>query len=167
MIATSVKTEEEDGEEHESIVNSSTEEQNNTTNDNQNNGSFDFNENVTSTENEATVETDAEGDSDAFNGNLVFTTNESNDYYYPEFDAGLRAPIVKCLLGWNTTHPFNSDFYDKRFVGVLLKELFGNRNYVDNELDPKRISLVKSLQLTEFRRCQKNMGFSIILHIQR
>lgn len=70
---------------------------------------------------------------DVFSGQLLFQTTETNDRYYEDFDAAVRAPIIQCLTGWNSTHPFNTNFYDKRFVGVLLKELFGD-NYSDKEL---------------------------------
>lgn len=81
---------------------------------------------------------------DVFSGQLLFKTTETNDRYYEDFDAAVRAPIIQCLTGWNSTHPFNTNFYDKRFVGVLLKELFDD-NYSDKELDDKRILFIKTL----------------------
>lgn len=96
------------------------------------------NDNVSTTGNDYTS-----ADNDEFSGKLSFETTDGDDRYYPEFEAAIRAPIIKCLSGWNTAHPFNSSFYDKRFIGVLLKELFSD--YSNKQLDDTRISFIRKL----------------------
>lgn len=109
------------------------------------------NENVSSTsaDNPVIVQADeVNNESDeninALSGSIAFDTNDVNDHFYPEYNAAIRSSIIKCLVAWNSTFPFNTSIYDKRFVGVLLKELFGAR-YAQNEVDEKRISFIKRL----------------------
>lgn len=101
--------------------------------------------NVSSTSNEEDEEeVVAERESDVLSGSITFTENDIGDRYYTDFDAALRKAYVSCLIGWNMTHPFNTFFYDKRFIGVLLKEVFANQ-YAQVELSDKRMLFIKSL----------------------
>lgn len=83
---------------------------------------------------------------DALYGSLNCEKNEVDDVYFPEFDTTIRAPIVNVLRAWNSTHPFNSYFYDKKFLGVLLREVFSTRmRRFDEDLDEQGISFMKRL----------------------
>lgn len=87
---------------------------------------------------------DDDNDSDVLSGTMPFSKSDMDDRYYPDFDASIRAGIIKCLNAWNTTFPFDTAIYDKRFVGVLLKEVFGQR-YAYGDLDGKRFLFIKHL----------------------
>lgn len=104
-----------------------------------------LNDSVTTTQHETQHQSGAQNEFHPLAGNLKIVVLETDDHFYPEFDAGLRGSIVKCLVGWNTTHPFNSEFYDKRFVGVLLKELFGSLYTSKEQNESNRIALIKKL----------------------
>lgn len=92
------------------------------------------------------LEQSSEGnkETDVLSGSIAFTENEVGDRYYTDFDAAIRYVIVKCLIGWNTTHPFNTFFYDKLFIGVLLKEVLMQK-YSEVGLNDKRIVVIKPL----------------------
>lgn len=86
----------------------------------------------------------SEQHNDILHGPLKCVVSEVGDQYYPDFDASIRKPIVEILRAWNSTVPFNAHLYDSRFLGVLLREVFGSR-YNGDQLDEKRISFVKRL----------------------
>lgn len=81
---------------------------------------------------------------DALSATMPFTTNDFKDRYYQAFDVSIRAAIVECLIGWNTTRPFSTVIYDKRFVGVLLKEVFTEEMGQENSND-ERLDFIKRL----------------------
>lgn len=95
-------------------------------------------------QNDAANENVVEKTADVLSGSIAFETNDVNDYNFRDFNATIRAPIVNVLTAWNTSYPFNTDIYDKRFVGVLLKEIFNNQ-YADGQLDDQRLALLKRL----------------------
>lgn len=81
---------------------------------------------------------------DHFSGNIPFAENDFNDRYYEDYDVVLRSAIVKCLSAWNKSQPFSTVIYDKRFIGVLLKEVF--RDELASEgLDEKRLVFIKRM----------------------
>lgn len=92
----------------------------------------------------AMIEDTSGTDVDILSGDIIFTQTDANDRYFPSFDTAIRFGIVKVLSAWNGLYPFNSNLYDKRFVGVLLREVFG-KNYATEPFDEKRISFVKRL----------------------
>lgn len=79
-----------------------------------------------------------------FSGTMAFNLTEVEDFFYPEYNVGLRAALVNFLTAWNSSFPFNSEIYDKRFVGILLKEVF-EKKYTDATLDDPRILFIKRL----------------------
>lgn len=79
---------------------------------------------------------------DKLSGSAKFTTNEVKDRYYETYDVGIRAAIVDCLIAWNTSRPFCTVIYDKRFIGVLLKEVFGDE-LAEECLCSNRLEFVK------------------------
>lgn len=104
-----------------------------------------------STELQAVQEADSSGNAtideqqdDVLYGALKCVVNDVNDEYFPDFDVSIRTPIAKCLRAWNTTHPFNTSFYDARFLGVLLREIFGSR-FADERLEAMKMDFLKCL----------------------
>lgn len=104
-----------------------------------------------STESQTVQEADSTGNAtigeqqdDVLYGALKCTVNEVNDEYFSDFDVSIRAPIAKFLRAWNTTHPFNSSFYDARFLGVLLREVFGS-GFADERLEAMKMNFMKCL----------------------
>lgn len=85
---------------------------------------------------------DDEQHDDVLNGSLRCVENDVKDGYYPQYDTSIRAPIANVLRAWNSSHPFNTYLYDKRFLGVLLREVFGGQM---EELDEQRMAFVKYL----------------------
>lgn len=81
---------------------------------------------------------------DVLFGRLTCVKNDLNDHYYPDFETSIRAPIANVLYAWNSTHPFNSLLYDKKFVGVLLKQICGTR-CTDDDLNDKQLGFIKHL----------------------
>lgn len=79
---------------------------------------------------------------DDLSGTISFVKNEFNDRYYAEYDVALRNAIVECLRAWNKSAPFSSVIYDKRFIGVLLKEVFRDE-LASKDLDVKQIVFIK------------------------
>lgn len=75
-------------------------------------------------------------------GLLPCEPNDVNDLYFPDYDTSIRAPIAKILRAWNSSHPFSTYLYDKKFLGVLLREVFGTQF---KELNKTRITFVKRL----------------------
>lgn len=82
--------------------------------------------------------------SDILSGDISFTTNDFKDRYYQDFDVSLRAAIVECLIGWNSVRPFSTFIYDKRFVGVLLKEVF-SEEIGQNQLNNMHLDFIRCL----------------------
>lgn len=96
-------------------------------------------------ENEVTNdENGSEAENNVFSGSIAFEKNDVDDYYFREYNVSIRAGIAKILTAWNTTYPFDTAIYDKRFVGVLLKEIYNNQ-YADDKLDERSLSLIKQL----------------------
>lgn len=83
-----------------------------------------------------------EQQNDNLYGLLSCEPNDVSDLYFPDYETSIRAPIANILRAWNTSHPFSTYLYDKRFLGVLLRETFGTQFM---ELDENRISFVKRL----------------------
>lgn len=98
------------------------------------------------TENTGTVENDVNVTEvlDDFSGAMQFTTNDFNDRYYHDYDVAVRASIVGCLSAWNKSSPFSSIIYDKRFIGVLLKEVFQDELDTAN-LNATQLAFIKQV----------------------
>lgn len=79
---------------------------------------------------------------DDFSGSIPFVVNGADDRYYEDYDVGLRAAIVGCLSAWNKSRPFSSVIYDKRFIGVLLKDVFQDELAL-NDLNEKKMVFIK------------------------
>lgn len=79
---------------------------------------------------------------DDFSGDIPFITNDVDDRYYNDYDVSLRAAVVKCLTAWNKSNPFSTVIYDKRFIGVLLKEVFRDELAL-NDLNDKQMLFIK------------------------
>lgn len=80
---------------------------------------------------------------DHFSGTIPFAENDFNDRYYKDYDVGVRSAIVECLSAWNKSRPFSTVIYDKRFIGVLLKEVFREELGSLKDLDEKRLVFIK------------------------
>lgn len=81
---------------------------------------------------------------DILSGDIPFTATEFKDRYYQMYDVGLRSAIVQCLIAWNSSSPFSTVIYDKRFVGVLLKEVFRDE-LTEDHLDEAHLEFMKRL----------------------
>lgn len=101
---------------------------------------------MTNIQNEAEkeAENETENDIDIFCGSIAFEKNDVDDYYFREYNVSVRAGIANVLIAWNSTYPFDTIIYDKRFVGVLMKEIFNNQ-YVDDNLNERSLSIIKQL----------------------
>lgn len=97
-----------------------------------------------SSSNQNDDENGTEAEINILSGAIAFEKNDVDDFYFREYNASIRAGIAKILTAWNTTYPFDTAIYDKRFVGVLLKEIFNNQ-YADDKLDERSLSLIKQL----------------------
>lgn len=97
-----------------------------------------------STMNDTSSFGDDSNEADDFSGGIPFTPNDVNDRFYHEYDVVMREAIVKCLSAWNKSTPFSSILYDKRFIGVLLKEVFYNDLDADN-LDVQKLRFMNEV----------------------
>lgn len=65
-----------------------------------------------------------------------------DDVHFPEFGTTTRAP-VNVLRAWNSLHPFNSYFYDKKFLGEVFQHACDGSmkiwTYSDEDLDERGI----------------------------
>lgn len=78
-------------------------------------------------------------------GNIAVTKTPADDYVYPDYGAAIRRAIAQLLTAWNSTPIFsNTQIYDKRFIGVLLKEVCDNE-LAGMAMDDKRILFIKKL----------------------
>lgn len=64
-------------------------------------------------------------DISALSGEINVHQTEVKDLIYPVYDSSIRFPIAKMLITWNKTYPFNTRIYDKRFIGVLYRDIVG------------------------------------------
>lgn len=83
---------------------------------------------------------------DVLIGPLNYEQNDANDLFFPDFDTTIRAPIVTVLRAWNSTSPFNLYLYDKKFVGVLLREIMATRKQnAEDGMDEQGMVFIKRL----------------------
>lgn len=75
------------------------------------------------------IATNAEDDIDIFalSGSLVVEKTDMNDLVYRAYGASLRNGMAKLLVSWNKNAPFNEFGWDKKFIGVLYREVFRGR----------------------------------------
>lgn len=81
---------------------------------------------------------------DVFSGDIEFEENIVGDRYYNKVNVTIKSNILELLKAWNSTRPFSTIFYDRQFVNVLLKEVFG-ANLTMGGLDENLLSFVKSV----------------------
>lgn len=69
---------------------------------------------------------------DDLSGGMLFTQNEMGDRFFENSNVVIRFAVVQLLTTWNTTAPFSQMVYDRLFVNILLKEVFGDELCNDN-----------------------------------
>lgn len=83
---------------------------------------------------------------DALVGALNYELNGANDLYFPEYNATIRSSIALVLRAWNSTAPFNLYLYDKKFMGVLVREMMLTQMHSAEEgMDEEGVSFIKHL----------------------
>lgn len=76
----------------------------------------------------------------ALSGSITAYATEFNDLVYGEYDTSIRFAIAKMLISWNKNYPFDASYYDKKFIGVLFREVIGKR-----DVETTSIAFIKRL----------------------
>lgn len=79
-------------------------------------------------------------------GNINYEKNAANDFHFPEFQTTIRSSIAVVLRAWNTNVPFKFYIYDKKFIGVLIREvMLTHMGNTEEGMDEKGIAFIKRL----------------------
>lgn len=79
-------------------------------------------------------------------GNINYEKNAANDFHFPEFQTTIRSSIAVVLRAWNTNVPFKFYLYDKKFIGVLIREvMLTHMGNIEEGMDEQGIAFIKRL----------------------
>lgn len=79
-------------------------------------------------------------------GNINYEKNAANDFHFPEFQTTIRSSIAVVLRAWNTNVPFKFYLYDKKFIGVLIREvMLTHMGNTEEGMDEQGIAFIKRL----------------------